>query len=72
MLRIVTDSASDITLEEARKQNVELVYLSIHFEDGVHPHEALLTCLLQHFLGVDPAAVVAHLDHNASAAVLCG
>lgn len=37
MLRIVTDSASDITLEEARKQNVELVYLSIHFEDGVHP-----------------------------------
>lgn len=37
MLRIVTDSASDITLEEARAQNVDLVYMSIHFEDGVHP-----------------------------------
>ena len=37
MLRIVTDSASDITLEEAKEQGVELVSLSIHFEDGIHP-----------------------------------
>ncbi len=37
MLRIVTDSASDITALEAREKNIELVYLSIFFKDGEHP-----------------------------------
>lgn len=33
MIRIVTDNASDITVEEAKAMNIELVPLTINFED---------------------------------------
>lgn len=39
MLRIVTDSASDITLDQAREMGIEIVPLTITFEDGVCPQE---------------------------------
>ena len=54
MLRIVTDAASDITVDQARDMNVELVSLDITFEDGPAPqrteedfqrfYERLKTC----------------------------
>lgn len=34
MLRIVTDTASDITLSQARDMNIDLVPISIEFDDG--------------------------------------
>ena len=34
MLRIVTDAASDITIEQAKDMNIEVVSLDITFEDG--------------------------------------
>jgi len=37
MLRIITDNASDITLDQARELDVELISLGIHFEDGDCP-----------------------------------
>lgn len=37
MLRIVTDTASDITVEQARDMNIEMVSLEITFEDGPAP-----------------------------------
>lgn len=37
MLRIVTDTASDITLEQAAAMNIEVVSLDITFEDGPAP-----------------------------------
>ena len=39
MLRIVTDTASDITLEQAAGMGVDMVPLVITFEDGVCPQE---------------------------------
>ena len=39
MLRIVTDTASDITLEQAAGMGIEMVPLVITFEDGVCPQE---------------------------------
>lgn len=39
MLRIVTDTASDITLKQAQEMNVDLVPLEILFEDGPCPQE---------------------------------
>lgn len=39
MLRIVTDSASDITVEQAKEMGVDLVPLTITFEDGICPQE---------------------------------
>lgn len=42
MIQIVTDSASDITLEEAKKLNIHIVPLTITFEDGTEcPQETL-------------------------------
>lgn len=37
MLRIITDTASDITKEQADKMNIEIVPLAITFEDGDCP-----------------------------------
>lgn len=37
MLRIVTDTASDITVEQARNMNIDVVSLDISFEDGPAP-----------------------------------
>jgi len=37
MLRIVTDNASDITLEQAKELDIDLVSLEIAFEDGICP-----------------------------------
>ncbi len=37
MLRIVTDTASDITVEQARNMNIDVVSLDITFEDGPAP-----------------------------------
>lgn len=34
MLRIITDTASDITLEEAKELGIEILVISIEFEDG--------------------------------------
>lgn len=39
MLRIVTDSASDITLKQAEEMQIEIVPLTIAFEDGICPQE---------------------------------
>lgn len=39
MIQIVTDSASDITLKQAEEMNVQIVPLTILFEDGVCPQE---------------------------------
>lgn len=39
MLRIVTDSASDITQERAREMKIDVVPLSITFEDGLCPQD---------------------------------
>lgn len=39
MLRIITDSASDITLQQAREMNIEIVPLNIQFPDGPCPQE---------------------------------
>lgn len=39
MLRIVTDSASDITLAEAEKMGISIVPLTITFPDGTCPQE---------------------------------
>lgn len=39
MLRIITDSAADITLAEARKWKVTVIPLSITFSDGICPQE---------------------------------
>lgn len=39
MLRIITDSASDILWDESRKLNIDIVPLSITFEDGPCPQE---------------------------------
>lgn len=39
MLQIVTDSASDITLAQAKEMNIHIVPLSIHFSDGECPQE---------------------------------
>ena len=35
MIQIVTDSASDITLKQAEEMNIQIVPLTILFEDGV-------------------------------------
>lgn len=40
MLQIITDSASDITLEQAARMNVHIVQIKIEFEDGVCPQES--------------------------------
>jgi len=37
MLRIVTDTASDITIEQAKEMNIDVVSLDITFEDGPAP-----------------------------------
>lgn len=37
MLRIVTDAASDITIDQAKDMNIEVVSLDITFEDGPAP-----------------------------------
>lgn len=37
MLRIVTDTASDITIDQARDMNIDVVSLEITFEDGPAP-----------------------------------
>lgn len=37
MLRIVTDTASDITIDQARDMNIDVVSLDITFEDGPAP-----------------------------------
>ena len=37
MLRIVTDTASDITVDQARNMNIDVVSLDITFEDGPAP-----------------------------------
>lgn len=37
MLRIITDTASDITVEQARNMNIDVVSLDITFEDGPAP-----------------------------------
>jgi len=37
MLRIITDTASDITVEQARDMNVDIASLEITFEDGPAP-----------------------------------
>lgn len=37
MLRIVTDTASDITVDQAKDMNIEVVSLDITFEDGPAP-----------------------------------
>lgn len=39
MLQIITDSASDITREEAQEMNISVVPLRIQFEDGECPQE---------------------------------
>jgi len=39
MLRIVTDTASDITLEQAKQMGVDIVPLQITFDDGPCPQE---------------------------------
>ena len=39
MIQIVTDSASDITLKQAEEMNIQIVPLTILFEDGVCPQE---------------------------------
>ncbi len=39
MLRIVTDSASDITLKQAQEMNIQIVSLRIEFLDGECPQE---------------------------------
>lgn len=39
MIQIITDSASDITLEQAREMNIHIVPLTIMFEDGECPQE---------------------------------
>ena len=39
MIRIVTDSASDITRSQAAELNIHVVQLEITFEDGACPHE---------------------------------
>lgn len=40
MLQIITDSASDITLEQAARMNVHIVPIRIEFDDGVCPQES--------------------------------
>lgn len=37
MIRIITDSATDITVDEAKKLNIQIVPLTIAFEDGECP-----------------------------------
>ena len=39
MIRIVTDTASDITRDEASAMQVDIVALEITFDDGPCPHE---------------------------------
>lgn len=39
MLQIITDSASDITLEQAREMNIHIVPIRVQFPDGVCPQE---------------------------------
>lgn len=39
MLRIITDNASDITLEQARELDVDLIPLTITFDDGECPQK---------------------------------
>ena len=39
MIRIVTDTASDILRHEAAAMNINIVSLEITFEDGACPHE---------------------------------
>lgn len=39
MIRIITDSAADITLQEAEKLGIEILTLAITFEDGQCPQE---------------------------------
>ena len=40
MLQIITDSASDITLSQAKEMHIAVVPLKIQFEDGICPQEA--------------------------------
>lgn len=40
MLQIITDSASDITQEQAREMNIHIVSLSIQFPDGLCPQSS--------------------------------
>ena len=39
MLRIVTDSASDITTEQAKAMNIDVISLEINFDDGPCPQK---------------------------------
>lgn len=39
MLRIVTDSASDITAEQAKAMNIDVISLEINFDDGPCPQK---------------------------------
>lgn len=40
MLRIITDNASDITVEQAKELDIDLVFLEITFEDGECPQRS--------------------------------
>jgi len=40
MLRIITDNASDITVEQAKELDIDLVFLEISFEDGECPQRS--------------------------------
>lgn len=40
MLQIITDTASDITQEQAREMNIHIVSLAIQFSDGLCPQES--------------------------------
>lgn len=40
MLRIITDNASDITVEQAKELDIDLVFLKITFEDGECPQRS--------------------------------
>ena len=39
MLRIITDTASDITIEQAKEMNIDIASLEITFEDGPAPQK---------------------------------
>ena len=41
MLRIITDNASDITVEQAKELDIDLVFLEITFEDGECPQRSI-------------------------------
>lgn len=41
MLQIITDSAADITLNEAKKMNIHIIPINIEFEDGSCPQETI-------------------------------